>query len=246
MITKSKIKLIKSLARKKGRDQHQLFVVEGYKSIREFKDAGAFIIDLFTTQDAVYLNDLDPVVIAAADMKRISNLNTPPGYLAVVKFKEEPDIQEAQLILALDQLQDPGNLGTIIRLADWFNIDAIVCDHNTVDLYNPKCVQASMGSLARVNVISVDLEDFLEQASQPVFLTAMNGDSIYNTSLPEKAIIVMGSESHGVREKLFATGTSISIPQYGAASSATESLNVSSAAAITLAEWKRSTTGKKN
>ena len=151
------------------------------------------------------------------------------------------EIPERGLILALDNIQDPGNLGTIVRLADWFNVKHIVCNSNTVDLYNPKCIQATMGSIARVQLHYVELETFLNDTQLPIFVTAMSEQSIYEVNLPTDAMLVMGSESHGVSNEIMQLGTKISIPQYSAEGSRTESLNVATATGIVLAEWRRST-----
>lgn len=240
MITKNNIKQIKSLTRKKNREQLQLFVVEGYKSIRELKNAGLSMEEIYVTKDAQELNDLNPVTISTADMKSISNLKTPPGYLAVVRMSSNRAIPSSGLILALDNIQDPGNLGTIIRLADWFNIEHIICNLETVDLYNPKCIQATMGSIARVQVHYIHLESYLNENKLPVIVTSMGATSVYEKTLPKDAILVMGSESHGISNSIMNMGHKISIPQYGPTKNKTESLNVATATAILLAEWRRS------
>ncbi|WP_194850191.1 TrmH family RNA methyltransferase [Nonlabens antarcticus] len=240
MITKSKIKQIKSLARKKNREQLKLFVVEGYKSIRELKTAGLIIQEIYVTEDSRELDDFQVTRISNKDMQGISNLTTAPGYLAVVEAVQTGALPEKGLVLALDAIQDPGNLGTIIRLADWFSIEHILCNQGTVDLYNPKCVQATMGSIARVQVHYVDLKGFFERTKLPVLVTAMNAPSMYDTKLPKNGILLMGSESHGVSEELIKSGNQISIPNYGGDQELTESLNVATATAIILAEWRRS------
>ena len=240
MITKNKIKQIKGLARKKNRELLGLFVVEGYKSIRELKIAGLSMEEIYVTQNSNELRELNPTIISANEMKSISNLKTPPGYLAVVKMLDKASLPENGLILALDDIQDPGNLGTIIRLADWFDIPHIICSKETVDLYNPKCIQATMASIARVQVHYIDLNFYLEKTSLPIMVTSMDAKSIYGSSLPSNAILVMGSESHGISESIMLKGTQISIPRYGTESDKTESLNVATATAILLAEWRRS------
>ncbi|KQC32019.1 RNA methyltransferase [Nonlabens sp. YIK11] len=240
MITKNKIKQIKSLARKKHRDELRLYIVEGYKSIRELKNAGLSIEEIFVTNESQKLDDLHPETITAAEMKSISNLKTPPGYLAVVKMPEPQGLPNEGLILALDNVQDPGNLGTIIRLADWFNVKHVVCSSATVDLFNPKCIQATMGSIARVQVHYTDLEDYLQKSDLPIMIATMSKTSVYDLSLPKNAILIMGSESHGISEELLNLGTAISIPQYSPENDKTESLNVATATGILLAEWRRS------
>jgi len=240
MITKSKIKQIKSLARKKYREQLKLFVVEGYKSIRELENAGLRILEIYVTEDSKELDDLKVIRISNKDMQSLSNLNTPPGYLAVVEVLKTDSLPTNGLVIALDAVQDPGNMGTIIRLADWFNVKHILCNTGTVDLYNPKCVQATMGSIARVQVHYVDLNEFFGRTKLPILVTAMDAPSMYESQFPKNGILLMGSESHGVSEELMRSGKQISIPNYCDGQNATESLNVATATAIILAEWQRS------
>jgi TrmH family RNA methyltransferase len=240
MITKSKIKQIKSLARKKNREQLKLFVVEGYKSIRELKKAGLGIQVIYVTEDSKELDDLEVTRISNKEMQTLSNLTTPPGYLAVVEMLKTDKLPTKGIVIALDAIQDPGNLGTIIRLADWFNVKHILCNTGTVDLYNPKCVQATMGSIARVQVHYVDLKEFFGRTKMPILVTAMDAPSLYDSQLPKNGILLMGSESHGVSNELIDSGNQICIPSYGEEQEATESLNVATAAGIILAEWRRS------
>jgi TrmH family RNA methyltransferase len=238
MVTKSKLKLIKSLSRKKHREEHQLFIVEGYKSIRELVESDLIVKDILITSGNHRLDDLDPVIISAKEMDALSNLKTAPGYLAVFKMKEKKSLPETGKIIALDDIKDPGNLGTIIRLADWFGVEHIVCSKETVDVYNSKCVQASMASLARVQVHYLDLVSYIQNTSLQIYPTAMNGVSIYENALPQEGIIILGNESQGIREELLNTGTAISIPQYGNQQD-TESLNVAMATSVIISEWMR-------
>lgn len=240
MITKSKLKLLKSLNRKKNRDAHQLFLVEGYKSIKELIYSGISATDLFITTGNHHLDDLEPAVITSQEMNTLSNFKTPPGYLAVFKMPEKQELPTTGKIIALDDIKDPGNLGTIIRLADWFGIKHIVCSPETVDVFNYKCVQASMASLARVQIHYTDLVSYIETTYLPVFPTLMNGTSIYEMQLPQDGIIIMGNESHGINKNLLQKGAPISIPQYGEQQD-TESLNVAMATSLILGEWLRST-----
>jgi TrmH family RNA methyltransferase len=238
MVTKSKLKLIKSLSRKKHREEHQLFIVEGYKSIRELVESDLIVKDILITSGNHRLDDLDPVIISAKEMDALSNLKTAPGYLAVFKMKEKKSLPQTGKIIALDDIKDPGNLGTIIRLADWFGVEHIVCSKETVDVYNSKCVQASMASLARVQVHYLDLVSYIQNTSLQIYPTAMNGVSIYENALPQEGIIILGNESQGIREELLNTGTAISIPQYGNQQD-TESLNVAMATSVIISEWMR-------
>lgn len=240
MVSKNQIKLITSLQQKKYRFAHQLFFAEGIKVIQELVESNFELVHLYTTQ-----NDFEQVstdkrtLIAESDLKKITALATPNSCLAVFKIPAEKKIGESGLILALDSIRDPGNLGTILRLCDWFGIDQLICSKETVDIYNPKVVQATMGSIARVNVNYVDLENFVSQAKLPVFGTFMDGNNIYKTNLPQEGIIIMGNEANGISpelEKLIKNR--LTIPRFGTLQK-TESLNVATATAIILSEFRR-------
>jgi TrmH family RNA methyltransferase len=240
MLSKNQIKLITSLQQKKQRIAHQLFFAEGIKGVQELLASNFELVNLYTTQ-----NDFDEVsfdkkvVIHESELKKITALATPNTCLAVFKIPSEKKITESGLILALDSIRDPGNLGTILRLCDWFGINQIICSKETVDIYNPKVVQATMGSLARVTVNYVDLESFIIQTQLPIFGTFMDGNSIYKTNLPQEGVIIMGNEANGIStalEKLIKNR--LSIPRFGTLQK-TESLNVASATAIVLSEFRR-------
>jgi len=240
MLSKNQIKLITSLQQKKQRFSCQLFFAEGIKGIQELLESNFELVHLYTTQ-----NDFDEVstdkkvFINEQELKKITALATPNTCLAVFKIPDEKKINESGLILALDAIRDPGNLGTILRLCDWFGIRQIICSKETVDVYNPKVVQATMGSLARVNVNYIDLENFISQTHLPVFGTFMDGDNIYKTNLPQEGIIVMGNEANGISpelEKLIKNR--LTIPRFGTLQK-TESLNVATATAIVLSEFRR-------
>ncbi|MEE2801675.1 MAG: RNA methyltransferase [Bacteroidota bacterium] len=239
MLTRNYIKLIKSLSRKKGRDTHGLFVVEGYKSIQELYQSGLDCKSVFVTTGNHKLDHLELTVVTEKEMKTISNLTTPPGYLAVFEIPKQSAIPHDGGIIVLDGVKDPGNLGTIIRLADWYGVSHIVCSRDTVDLFNPKCIQATMSSIARVQVYYRDIKEFLSETQRSVYIAHMEGESLYSTSIPENAAIVMGSESHGVSDSVKQLGTPVSIPSHST-HGATESLNVAIAAAIITAHWKKS------
>lgn len=239
MVSKNQIKLITSLQQKKYRKIHQLFIAEGRKVISELIHTDFELVSLFVTQEGIFENKWPSTLISESELKKISALTTPNDCLAVFKIKEIKFSSEDQLILALDTIRDPGNMGTIIRLCDWFGIQKIVCSPETVDIYNPKVVQATMGSLARVEVIYKQLEDFLSSSKIPVFGTFMEGDSIYNLELPAHGIIVMGNEANGISKSVEKLITQkISIPRFGNLQ-VTESLNVATATAIILSEFKR-------
>ena len=240
MVSKNQIKLITSLQQKKYRFAHQLFFAEGIKVIQELVESNFELVHLYTTQ-----NDFEEVskdkktIIPESDLKKITALATPNSCLAVFKMPAEKKIGESGLIRALDSIRDPGNLGTILRLCDWFGIDQLICSKETVDIYNPKVVQATMGSIARVNVNYVDLENVVSQTKLPVFGTFMDGNNIYKTNLPQEGIIIMGNEANGISpelEKLIKNR--LTIPRFGTLQK-TESLNVATATAIILSEFRR-------
>jgi TrmH family RNA methyltransferase len=240
MVSKNQIKLISSLQQKKQRIAHQLFIAEGIKGVQELLDASFELEHLYTTQ-----NDFETVInslktlVSEADLKKMSALATPNTCLAVFRIPKEKEITTSGLIVALDAVRDPGNIGTILRLCDWFGIQQLICSKETVDIYNPKVVQATMGSIARVNVSYVDLNDFLTTTSVPIFGTFMNGDNIYKASLPQEGIIVMGNEANGISSELEKIiKNRLTIPRFGAIQK-TESLNVATATAIVLSEFRR-------
>jgi TrmH family RNA methyltransferase len=240
MVSKNQIKLISGLHQKKQRFANQLFFAEGIKVIHELLQSNFELEHLFTTQ-----NDFETVEfskrisITEQELKKISALSTPNTCLAVFKIPAENKIIDTGLVLALDDIRDPGNLGTILRLCDWFGIKQIICSKETVDIYNPKVVQATMGSITRVNVNYVDLKTFLSQTKLPVFGTFMNGETIYQSNLPQEGIIIMGNEANGISDEIEKMVTNrITIPKFGELQK-TESLNVATATAIILSEFKR-------
>ena len=238
MLSKSQIKLITSLKQKKQRQQHGFFVVEGIKTIKELLQSHLVLHALYTTEP-FNIDAKNEILISETDLKRISFLTTPNTALAIFNIPQPKPIETNGLIVALDAVRDPGNLGTIIRLCDWFGIKNLVCSHETVDCYNPKVVQATMGSITRVAISYVDLVDFLKSATLPVLGAFMEGENIYKTKLPEQGILVMGNEANGVSKEVEAIITKkITIPRFGDLQ-ATESLNVATATAILLSEFKR-------
>lgn len=240
MLSKNQIKLITSLQQKKHRFTHQMFFAEGIKVIQELLESNFELVHLYTTQnDFEQVSNVKKVLVDENDLKKISALATPNTCLAVFKIPTEKKIIEKGLILALDSIRDPGNLGTILRLCDWFGIGQIICSKDAVDIYNPKVVQATMGSIARVNVNYIDLETFVSQTKLPVFGTFMDGNNIYKTELPQEGIIIMGNEANGISpelEKLIKNR--LTIPRFGIIQK-TESLNVATATAIVLSEFRR-------
>lgn len=245
MVTKNQIKLIKSLSRKKNRDQNKLFVVEGTKSISEFLKAGFKPRLLFATHH----NEAWPehIVTDERELRKISFLKNPSGSLAVFEIPETLAFEQKELTLVLDGIQDPGNLGTIIRLCDWFGIEFLVCSRDTADCFNPKVVQSSMGSLARVEVVYTDLKYFLKEQQAVSYGALLEGENVYQTGLSEKAVLVMGNEGKGISPEIAEImDKKIHIPQFGV-DQETESLNVGTATAILLSEFRRGRfTGKQN
>ncbi len=243
MLPKSQIKLITSLTQKKYRNEHRLFIAEGLKTVTELLDSHIQLHHLYISNPKHSLLNKNHTLISAKDLKRISALKTPPDILGVFKMTEPKTINTKGLIVALDDIRDPGNLGTIIRLCDWFGVKDLVCSRNTVDCYNAKVVQATMGSLSRVNISYLDLENFLEENKNiPIFGTFMNGENIYQKALPESGIIVMGNEANGIQDSISKfTNSRLAIPRFGDLK-ATESLNVATATAIILSEFRRSFT----
>lgn len=240
MVSKNQIKLITSLQQKKYRKEHQLFIAEGKKVIQELIQSNFELEILFTTS-AIFpdINQNKVTTVSDADLKKISALTTANDCLAVFKIPMHKEIIASGLIVALDDIRDPGNLGTIIRLCDWFGIKELICSEETVDIYNPKVVQATMGSIARVNVSYLNLEQYIKEAKLPVFGTFMDGKNIYKTDLPSEGIIIMGNEANGISasiEKL--AKNRLSIPRFGELQQ-TESLNVATATSIILSEFKR-------
>jgi TrmH family RNA methyltransferase len=240
MVSKNQIKLITSLQQKKYRKQEQLFFVEGVKGVQELLDSNFELYELFTTKAGFPSIDKSKVkAITDAELKKISALITPNTCLAIFKIPSATSFEEKGLLVALDDLRDPGNLGTIIRLCDWFGIKTLFCTEETVDIYNPKVVQATMGSIGRVNVVYGDLEKLLIKTKLPIFGTFMDGKNIYQESLPNEGIIVMGNEANGISKTIEnLVSERIAIPRFGDVQN-TESLNVATATAIILSEFKR-------
>ena len=238
MLSKNQIKLIKSLSQKKYRKKQGLFVVEGKKGILEFLKSGYEVEMLFSTTND--LLEKQAVLISEDDLKKISFLVSPNEALAVFLIKETSNFEISEgLILALDGIRDPGNLGTIIRLCDWFGVEDILCSEDTVDCYNPKVVQASMGSLARIRVSYLNLEDYLQKANMLTYGAFLEGENVYTSVLKEPSVLVMGNEANGISERIEALiSEKINIPQFGKSQS-TESLNVATATSILLSEFKR-------
>ena len=232
-ISKAQIKLIRSLQQKKYRDETGLFVAEGEKCVEELRKAFELVHLYREGENAT-----------RTEIEQISGLKTPQGVIAVFKkpiTNHQSPITNGELVLALDGIQDPGNLGTIIRTSDWFGIYDIYCSLDTADCYNPKVVQATMGALAHVRIHYVDLSQWLESVQCPIYGTLLEGENMYTKPLAKEGVIVMGNEGNGISPAVRKLITqSILIPSYKKeASEVIESLNVSIATAIVLAEFRR-------
>ena len=244
MITKNTIKQIASLHQQKFRKELGLFVVEGRKMTEELLRSDFETIGLFATE--AFLSNYPAFdhaeIVSEVQMKQMSGQDTPPGILAVVRMPQQGEIKtSSRLILALDGIANPGNMGTLIRTAEWFGINDVVCSTDCVELWNPKVVQATMGSLYRVKVWEADLPDDLQQAkkqSQAIYGALLEGEDLFQMQARPEGILVIGSESHGIRKDVLPFITHpITIPRIGG--SVTESLNAAVAGAILMAEMTK-------
>ena len=252
MLTKNQIKRIASLKQKKARQEEKVFIAEGEKLIAELIAGGLRPEHIYAVEGQVKVNELfnNPATIAISEieMGRISGLTSPSSALAIFRIPEHHiDVSEIkeQLVVALDGIQDPGNLGTIIRLCVWFGVSNLVCSAETVDCYNAKVVQASMGALSQVNVHYTDLSEFLRTAKSrelPIFGTFLEGENIYRCNLPTNGILVMGNEGNGISPEIESIiSNKLNIPSFAMAEAGAESLNVATATAIVLSEFRRGT-----
>lgn len=253
MISKSRISLIQSLRLNKTRSERHLYIIEGDKLVRDYLSAGKAVKILAGKPD--FLDSLSDhqkskvaeiVPVNDDELKQISTLTTPHNALAVIPYSEnqcDPAGLTDNLCVALDFIQDPGNLGTIIRAAAWFGIKNIVCSENCVDVYNPKVVQASMGAMLSVSVSYCDLTEFLSVALEKginIYGTLIDGESIYTASLDWSGIIVLGNESKGISPSLLPFISSrLTIPKFTDSTAGIDSLNVGMAASIVMSEFAR-------
>ncbi len=237
MLTAHQIKILQSLDKKKFRQKYNLFLVEGNKIIKEIVDSAYKIKDLYSINpNSADLVGLHTTAITEAELRKISMLQHPKDSVAVCEIPAESSIKNAKINLILDGIQDPGNLGTIIRLADWFGITQIICSTDTVDCYNPKVIQASMGSFLRVNCVYSDIQKYLQNSEIPNIGTDMQGKNLYQFPFPESCNLILGNEGNGIRTEIEQLLTStITIPRFGKSQS-TESLNVSMATGIILGQ----------
>lgn len=237
MLSKNQVKLIQKLHQKKYRNELNLFIVEGKKSINEFLQAGytpqlLIATEAFTASVPQHL--ITPV--SKDELRKVSTLQNPDEGLAVFEQPKHKGILQEGVIVALDNVQDPGNLGTIIRLCDWFGVETLLCNIQTVDCYNPKVVQASMGSLTRVAVHYLDLAAFLTTTALPVYTMDLEGENLYTATFPKDCILILGNEANGISSEVRALSNEvITIPRFSQ-HQRTESLNVAMAGAIILSE----------
>lgn len=238
MLSKNQIKLIKSLETKKYRKREGLFVAEGPKIVGDLLRAGYQPQCIFSTVPRAEIAQL----VSEDELQRISFQQHPQEVLAVFHIPADvpSPIDDTELSLALDGVQDPGNVGTIIRIADWFGIKHIYCSPDTADVYNPKVVQATMGSLAHVHITYCDLVPLLRDATVPVYGTLLDGHNIYEQQLTSNGIIVMGNEGNGISAEVRQlVDNRLLIPNFNKNTETAESLNVAIATAITCSEFRR-------
>lgn len=240
MVSKNQIKLINSLHQKKYRMMHQLFIAEGVKVVQELLQSNFKLQHLYSLESENFeVSKEQWTIVSATELKKMSALSSPSTCLAVFEMIPTAPFVEKGLVVALDDIRDPGNFGTIIRLCDWFGVSQLICSTETVDLYNPKVIQATMGSVARVNVTYGNLNELLSKTALSVYGTFMDGVNVYQSQLPQDAILVLGNEANGISEQLEKIITrKLSIPRFGTVQK-TESLNVATATAIFLSEFRR-------
>lgn len=254
MLSKNQLKLVRSLELKKNRKREKLFVAEGPKVVGDLLRSGFIPRMVFATEGAqlsfskaqqphVNAQQYTPVQLVTDDeLHRLSFLQHPQEVLAVMEIPDThyPSSANSQLSLALDGVQDPGNVGTIIRIADWYGMDAVYCSPDTADIYSPKVVQATMGSLAHVPIIYCDLVELLGKAKCPVYGTLLDGSDIYTQPLSPHGIIVMGNEGNGISAPVRSlVSHRLLIPNFNKGVETAESLNVAIATAITCSEFRR-------
>lgn len=236
MISKNQIKFVRQLEQKKNRRKEGLFVAEGPKVVGDLLRAGFKAHSIFATNEWVHQGQAFQEV-NEEELRRVSFLQHPQQVLALFEMPTRQLTEVPILSIALDDVQDPGNLGTIIRIADWFGITTIYCSENTADAWSPKVVQATMGSIARVNIIYTNLQTLIKDAKVPVYGTLLDGENIYTQDLTKEGIIVMGNEGNGISTEIRQLiNRKLLIPQFH---EGPESLNVAIATAITCSEFRR-------
>ena len=241
MISKNQLKLIRQLGQKKYRKQYNQYLVQGEKNVLELLNSPLKAVDIFATQAFIntHQNQFPEVDFTPAEeesLTKASTLVSNNAAIAVVDMPKADLPNNTGLILALDGVSDPGNLGTIIRVADWYGIQHIVTSTDSADAYNPKTISATMGSFVRVSVSQVELPEYLQTLNMPIYGAFLDGQSVHTTDFSAKGVLLMGSESHGIREQCAKlVSDKITIPAFGEA----ESLNVAMATGIILDNFKR-------
>ena len=248
MITKARIKLIKSLEQRKKRNIHQLFVAEGPKLVEELLATMqpsyiAATQEWWDKNKSLIKSACEADTITPEELQKTSLLQTPQQVIALFPIPQHKfchEVAQHELCLALDGVQDPGNMGTILRIADWFGIHNVICSEDTVDVYNPKAVQATMGALARVKVHYTNLNELFRQGNTPIYGTLLDGKNIYEQELGQNGYIVMGNEGKGLSPAIRELVTQkLYIPNYPIGAKTTESLNVAIATSIVCSEFRR-------
>ena len=238
MISKNQIKFIKSLSLKKNRVKAQLFIAEGEKIVNELLNSKFEIEQIYATKQfsGIYSSDKSVVtLVSSEELSRISNLTSPNNVLAIVRVSQQELEKNTGITLVLDDVNDPGNLGTIVRMCDWFGVSQIICSNNTVDCYNSKVVQSAMGSLFRVNITYLDLTTYLNNIDTPIYGAYMNSVDVRGQEFPKQAHLIMGNEANGISESISKYITNkVSIKNIGENA---ESLNVAVATSILLHEF---------
>jgi TrmH family RNA methyltransferase len=257
LISKQKIKFIRSLQQKKFRIENGVFIAEGVKIVSE-----ALLSPLVKVNELICTNEakenlpvktfskVNTIEVTKNEFEQLSDLKAPQGAMAIIEIPKNelpPVVELTDLVILLDKIRDPGNLGTIIRLADWFGIKTMICSADTVDCYNPKVVQASMGAIFRVKCFYTELVDYITKAQKEteykIYSTTLNGENLYTIQLQNKAMLLFGNEANGLSEELIQLADkNIHIPAYSSSETSSESLNVSLAAAIICSEFRRQET----
>lgn len=232
MINNREIKLINSLKRKKNRIEEGLFVVEGEKNVEELLHSNFQTIRIYATND--WSNQIEHIKVSVKELDRISSLSTPNRVLALVKIPKQESINTSITSLVIDGVNDPGNLGTIIRTANWFGISQVICSNDSVDKFNPKVIMSSMGSIFKTNVLYTDLHKFLTDSNLPIYGALLEGEPLYNVKLNNPCSLLLGSESHGISKELIPLITNKTTIPGG---ENTESLNLGVSAAIYCSEY---------
>ena len=236
MLTQKQIKFIKSLSIKKNRDYHNCFVVEGEKLVEELIYSKYEILKIYSTNDWKKKTH-KTISISNHDLKKISNFKTPNKVLAIVRIQNNKVKNTGNITLILDDIQDPGNFGTIIRLCDWFNVREIICSEKTVDLYNPKVIQATMGSIFRVKINYTNILNYIKKIKNPIYASSLSGENIKELNISKKIHLIIGNESNGISKDVLGKVTKkITIKRHNKNS---ESLNVATATGILLHELSK-------